>query len=240
MNRGRTGQIIPITSALRAWRGDGHALDFAAITEEDRIAWQRERELEVAQEREREARSTATEARKRLLLANGFPLRSVEHAIADDGNSATIAFLRTWDRADRCVVALAGANGVGKTVAATWWAMRAPIAPLFVRATTFARSSRYRAGDPADGGDPGKCRWIDAPALVFDDVADEDMGRGGALLTDLDELVDTYYGGKKALIITTNLPAAAFAERYGARIADRLRECGAFFEDDSPSRRGSP
>lgn len=243
VTRERTAKVIPITAALAAVREDGTMFDFESITDEDREAWRRRRDAEVARERALGERAAALEGRKRALLAAGFPLRAVEAAIADDGKSACVAFLREWNPADRCIVVLAGANGVGKTVAAAWWALHYTPIPMFVRATTFARSSRYRSGDPSDGGDPGKVKWIEAPSLVFDDVGDEEIDRRESLKTDINELVDTFYGNKKPLIITTNVPSKgtkdtpSFRQRYGARIADRIDESGIFFEDDAPSRR---
>jgi len=58
-------------------------------------------------------------------------------------------------------------------------------------------------------------------------------------MADLDELVDTYYGDQRPLLITTNLDREAFKSRYGQRIADRLRECGRWFSIASESLRGA-
>jgi hypothetical protein len=60
-------------------------------------------------------------------------------------------------------------------------------------------------------------------------------GREGSFLVDL---VDVFCGDCKPFVITTNCPNEKFVARYGERIVDRLRECGAFFEWSGPSLRG--
>lgn len=241
MSRARTGQVIPITAALGVIRDDGHMLDFESITDAERAAWRQRRDAEDDRERRRSERVVALDARRRGLIAAGFPLRAVEESLAADESGASIAFMRAWDPTERCIVVLSGPNGVGKTVAATWWALRAPVAPMFVRASTYARAPRY-GGEEATT----KAKWLGASALVFDDAGAEFLDEKGSLQVDLDELVDTFYGDRRTLVITSNLPsegtkrAPGFFERYGARLRDRIREGGLFFEDDGPSRRGAP
>ena len=77
--------------------------------------------------------------------------------------------------------------------------------------------------------------------LVLDDLGSEYMDAKGSLLTDLDELVDVFYGSlRRRLIITTNLTAAGFKTKYGDRIVSRMRDAGVWIELDAPSlRRGA-
>lgn len=235
MSRERTGQVIPITAALSAVRVDGERLDFETISDDEQAAWRLRREAEVARERARGAKTAALERRAGALIAAGFPRRAIDEALTADETAKSIALMRSWDPDKRCIVVLSGTNGVGKTVAAAWWAMRAPIAPMFVRASTFARAPRYGSDDAVT-----KARWISAPALVLDELGAEFLDGIGSLKVDIDELVDTFYGDGRPLVITTNMPSAVFAERLGERVVDRIRECGVFFEDDGPSRRGAP
>ena len=81
-------------------------------------------------------------------------------------------------------------------------------------------------------------RFKDAPLLVIDDLFSEYLDAKGFLQSLLDEIVDARYAGKLPTIITTNCNAAGFAERYGKRIIDRLREGGRFFACGATSLRG--
>lgn len=114
------------------------------------------------------------------------------------------------------VLVLCGGVGVGKSSAALLW-LQKQLGPLWwSSAADLARASRY---DKAPA-------WRDARAGVLDDLGTEYLDRHGAYLSDLDAIVNHYHGQMRPLVITTNLPAAAFKERYGERIASRLRECG--------------
>lgn len=160
----------------------------------------------------------------------GFPERAIVAAAAAKPTAA-IEKIKTWNHAEKCVLVLAGSPGCGKTVAATHWAMHNRPGATFVRASTFAASSRY---DRAE-----RNAWLKAQALVLDDLGGEYVDTKGSLMADLDELVDTYYGDQRPLLITTNLDREAFKSRYGQRIADRLRECGRWFSIASESLRGA-
>ena len=61
---------------------------------------------------------------------------------------------------------------------------------------------------------------------MLDDLGAEYVDAKGSFLVDLDELIDTYYGDERPLVITTNLTKDDFKARYGARIERRVRECG--------------
>lgn len=192
----------------------------------DRVSWTDEQwaanDAQIAADRDREAfapRATVNPSIAEVLAADGWPVRAVEAAGKLDETKGCIPQLRTWDADDRNVLVLSGQAGVGKTVGAAWWARQQPFSVLFVRASTFAASSRYdRAGE--------RDRLLNARALVLDDLGAEYADAKGSLVVDLDELVDTYYGDKRPLIITTNSTLAQFVDRYGQRIASRLTESG--------------
>ena len=63
-------------------------------------------------------------------------------------------------------------------------------------------------------------------------------GRGWRSM--LDELIDTFHGDRRPLLITTNCDVAGFKVRYGERIADRLRESGRWISVDGGSMRRKP
>lgn len=226
MTRERTGQVIPISAEIRRLApGD----DPAQVTDDELAAWRRRQAAADA------ARMARGDARAGALLAAGFPQRAVNFAATVDERHPVIARIRDWGgggRSDASIMILSGPKGCGKTVAAAWWALRHRPMPAFLRASTFAASSRYSRDD--------RERWMGAAALVLDDLGAEYADGKGSFLVDLDELVDVFYGDCRPLLITTNCGVDAFKARYGERIADRIRECGVFFEWSGPSFRGRP
>jgi DNA replication protein DnaC len=159
----------------------------------------------------------------------GWPKRALEAAAAADETKPALARVVAWKPTSECVLVLSGAPGCGKTTAAAHWAIRRWPTPAFLRATTFAASSRY--------DHERRSAWLDAEALVLDDLGSEYADTKGNFLVDLDELVDTFYGDKRPLVITTNCTDAVFKSRYGQRIVDRIRECGSWFSVNSTSLR---
>lgn len=157
------------------------------------------------------------------LIRKSFPRRAVDVALEADVQAPAIAQLAAWSRDhDHGIAVLSGATGCGKTVAVTWLALqkqgRGQIAPKFLRASEFAGLSRYDAD--------ARARWSTPWWLVLDDLGAEYLDAKGSFKTDLDELVDVFYAGKRTLVITTNCAADDFAARYGERVVDRLREAG--------------
>lgn len=153
-------------------------------------------------------------------IAAGFPLRALERAEHCDETAKAITRVKTWDTDKENVLVLAGPPGCGKTVAAAWWSLRRARPPVFLRSTAFAANSRFDAAK--------RDEWLKAGALVLDDLGTEYADTKGNYLVDLDELIDTFYGDRRPLLITTNCDDTTFKTRYGARIVDRVRECGAF------------
>lgn len=143
--------------------------------------------------------------------------------------TAAIAKLKTWDVTRKSIAVLSGSIGTGKTVAAAVWMFQEIRKLQFVRASAFAAMSRYAADS--------RRLLFTAEGLVLDDLGAEYQDAKGSFLVDLDELIDTYYGNQRPLIITTNLRAADFKARYGGRIEDRLRESAVWLSVAGPSLR---
>lgn len=218
----RRGDVIALGSAL--------GFEMPTLSDEE---WAR-RDAEVLARRaseEADARAERESAKIKRLTDAGFPLRAVDAARSADENRAVIQRIKGWDHATKSAIVLAGAPGCGKTVAATWWALRQNWPPMFLRATSFAASSRYDRDD--------RKAWFAAGALVLDDLGTEFLDAKGSFLVDLDELLDVFYGDRKPLVITTNVDVETFRQRYGARVVDRLRECGTWFECRERSGRGA-
>ena len=194
------------------------------------------------------------------------PLRIASGADYDEGRVAGyLASMRALDDGSTGgVVVLSDNPGSGKTAAAARWALTRPgvdrgqrFAPArFLRAAEFFRSSRYQRAD----GDPTTAtrdEILRYSALVLDDIGAEYADASGSYRVDFDELVDRYYADDRTLIITTNLlysspdaraalkargeqvdcEAPTFAERYGDRVSDRIRECGRWVSSAAASMR---
>lgn len=131
---------------------------------------------------------------------------------------------------------LSSAPGTGKSVAAAWWLLqesegRRPSSTPVRRWCRIGYLLRQSAYD-------GALEALAAPGpLVIDDLGTEYGDRGRYFLSRLDEFLDERYSQMRPTIITTNLKAEVFAERYGERIADRLEEEGRFEEFVLPSMR---
>jgi DNA replication protein DnaC len=191
-------------------------------------------DAKVAAERAESERQEAKDREANRIRAfenAGWPIRALEAAQAADQEQPAVLRALSWKPQEESVLVLSGQPGCGKTTAAAVWALKAcPWPPVFLRATSFAASSRYNHEQ--------RDEWLHAQALVLDDLGAEYADAKGNFLVDLDELIDTFYGDKRPLLITTNCTADEFKQRYGARIVDRIRECGAFYGIKIGSLRG--
>jgi DNA replication protein DnaC len=194
-----------------------------------------EHDAKVAAQRvesDRKASEDEQRARRSRLTDAGWPQRALDSAEAADVTKPAVARALGWDVAVESVLVLSGPPGCGKTTAAARWALTRNWSPRFLRATSFAASSRYDQEQ--------RDTWMRAGALVLDDLGAEYADTKGNFLVDLDELVDTFYGDKRPLLITTNCSAEDFKKRYGQRVVDRLRECGSWFSANNASLRRKP
>lgn len=139
-----------------------------------------------------------------------------------------------------CLV-LSGPKGCGKSTAAGWYLSQktwgqVSCPPKTRRWWTAARLARV------SGFNVEFEPIIQVPTMVIDDLGLEYMDKNGHFNSRLDEIIDERYSNYRPTVITTNLNAQAFKERYGARVADRIREGfshgGAFIEINHGSLRG--
>ena len=183
------------------------------------------------------ARASAVDVhRRRDVLGDpmgaGWPARALASALSADIRKPCVARVRSWDptEPDQNILVLSGSAGCGKTTAAAWWALQQVRPTKFLRATSFASRSKY--------DDDARAEWITASSLVLDDLGAEFSDGKGSFLSALDELIDTFYGSRRALIITTNSTLQDFERRYQDRVFTRLKECAVWFGDASESLRG--
>lgn len=197
------------------------------------------RDAEV--QRARDAAAVDPNDRLCRLEALGFPRRAIKAIRLGITPPESFTRLRDACGDDVGIVVLSGPKGTGKTVAATWWAAQRRDRVRFVRASELLASSRYDREARAE---------LLAHPLVLDDLGAEYADPKGSFVADLDELVDVFYGNMRPLIITTNIVKVErtpdgtvrhpFVERYGERIADRLRECGRWITMTGESMRRRP
>ncbi|HYF08108.1 MAG TPA: ATP-binding protein [Acetobacteraceae bacterium] len=196
--------------------------------------WQAKRAEELAH---LEARRKARVLRE--LEAIDVPVKDV--ALIKAGNLLETEAFAAVSLTDWKLLALSGGAGTGKTTAASCWlwsAVDAAIRDDFTGGRppmlflTAARLSRWPKYD-----DEQMRRVLKAHRLVIDDLGAEYVDKNGSYLSLLDEVVNERYANRRATLLTTNLEVGPFKERYGERIADRIREIGRFVSVGNKSMR---
>lgn len=139
------------------------------------------------------------------------------------------------------ILVLAGPKGVGKTVAAVLVADTAD--PPLVYGETWSPRQHpiFRHVSELIGlfrDTAARQRMSDAKVLVLDDLGVEYQDKNGIFLALLDALLNARYGAAGLTVITTNLSAGEFEQHVGARIYDRLRGRGDWWDCPGESLRG--
>lgn len=209
---------------------DGELADLLKVAEEAQAGLDDEIAAKRLEVEKRNEKAEADERRKRL-VADGIPLRSL---LALENASETYAIKRARefvnDAGDLGFLILSGPRGTGKTVAAVW--LCAERHGTFLDVARFCRINRY---DEAQMRPLETCRL-----LVLDDLGQEFSDVKGSFAATLDGLINARYGAMLQTAITTNLTADDFKARYGERVADRIRECGRFVNVTGESMRRKP
>lgn len=119
------------------------------------------------------------------------------------------------------LLVLGGSTGRGKTVAATWLAMR-------LDSTWWISAKDVRVGDAWDAM---RSRALKAANLVIDDLGQERMEWASG---ELGSLIESRFDKGRRTLVTTNLPPTSneqrvktFASVYGDRLFSRLNKEGA-------------
>lgn len=184
-------------------------------------------------------------AQRRVIDGLNLPIKDVD--IFAGGQLRATPSIKAVRESAATILVLAGPVGVGKTVAGSWWLwdfVHKPDnwrgrddwwdflpkkKPVFTTAAELARASRYE--------DEAMDKLLTSPRLVIDDLGSEYSDAKGFFRSLLDEVVNVRYCMRRPLLITTNISAEMFAERYGERTVDRLREFGEFVGIAGPSMR---
>jgi len=176
--------------------------------------------------------SPAEHAMRRLARA-GVPVDSLETARKPRTTKALAAAESWWagDKGAKPALVLAGPAGCGKSVASAWAALRwgeewpwnslpsGPQRPAFVWLGGLALRQ-------IGGFDATAALVLDnaeaAHLLAIDDAAREGTAKAIQALSDV---VQARCDRRRLTILTTNTDGAAFRQRYGNALADRLRGC---------------
>jgi DNA replication protein DnaC len=191
------------------------------------------------------AKEEAIEDRKRRdqvaaqLIELGVPQKDIVAIAAGTlQDNRPMRLVQEFDQRSASLLVMAGVPGCGKTTAAGWWLATSErvvatyltlTRPCFITVARLQRLSRYN--------DEQMQRIEKAKRLVIDDLGAEYVDEKGSFQATVDALVNARYEHVLPTIITTNLTADAFKERYGARVADRIRELGRFVSINATSYR---
>lgn len=203
-----------------------------------------EEQKRIDDERKSAAETALKEAQRRELAALG--LSEKDHELLSSGVVTETLAVQAVRSSGVRLTALSGGPGSGKTTAGAVWladlvmersswsgidgalpAFRAKA--MFVTAAKLSRWPRY--------DDDAMNRILKSTRLVIDDLGAEYVDKSGSYLSLLDEVINERYANKRATLLTTNLRADEFKDRYGERIADRIREVGKFVVVGSSSMR---
>jgi hypothetical protein len=188
-----------------------------------------------------EAEQAAKEATRIADVLDGWGVpKRIRLTLAQPQTTKAIETVADWIAAGErawCLI-LSADKGLGKSTAAGWWlaqvAKAAEVAPSPFRrwwpAAEIAALDFY--------GEDYK-RLCECASLVIDDLGVEYSDQKGAFQAKLDRLLDARYREFRRTLITTNLAGKDFAERYGGRILDRMREGAVWAGIKGQSMRGA-
>lgn len=167
---------------------------------------------------------------------------------ASVATGSLLAARRFVDDGERWFLALIGASGIGKSLAATY------VLQEFVRRYPWNAQATGISQEPAvylSAADlTGATAWEEnhrsrmraaegAKLLVVDDMGDEGTPVGIAALV---RLLMARADDKRRTVLTSNLTRDGFVRRYGAALADRLKVCAVTpnLADEKSLRRRAP
>ena len=159
------------------------------------------------------------------LRFQGMPQRIIDTLQSSPRDTSAIIAVKKFIEAPKeawCLV-LAGPKGCGKSTAGAYylWSKTRSMTnapPKDMRWWTASRVARV------SGYNDHLEKMMSVSMMVIDDLGVEYLDKNGYFNHRLDELIDDRYSNYRKTIITTNLNSEDFQARYGARVADRIRE----------------
>lgn len=203
--------------------GDADFLRRVVVKRPEPVEWepiQRRPEPPASSEQRERLRTLEVDpdAARLAMWSPGECPRMKGHPGSEAAATAVERFLE--DKKLRLLV-LGGSTGRGKTVAATWLAMR-------LDATWWISAKDVRVGDAWDAM---RSRALKAANLVIDDLGQERMEWASG---ELGSLIESRFDKGRRTLVTTNLPPTSneqrvktFASVYGDRLFSRLNKEGA-------------
>jgi DNA replication protein DnaC len=177
---------------------------------------------------QREADEAARKARGKMLAEAGVPEPHIGALLSGNADrSAAMAEVAAFQKSGRNILLLCGDRGVGKSFAAA--SVLDPGGGLYLRAPKLARLSDY---------DKDAFAAIEsARVLVVDDLGQEFADKKEFFISRFDDLISCRYDSGRTTVLTANMSKEVFKERYGERVADRIREVGMVSTIRGESRR---
>ena len=159
------------------------------------------------------------------LRFQGMPQRIIDTLQSAPKDTSALMAVKEFMEAPKeawCLV-LSGPKGCGKSTAGAYYLWNktrsmAASPPKDMRWWTAARVARV------SGFNDHLEKMMSVSVMVIDDLGVEYLDKNGYFNHRLDELIDDRYSNYRKTIITTNLNSEDFQTRYGARVADRIRE----------------
>lgn len=178
---------------------------------------------------EEDKRRREDEAARKLLRARWLeadvPERVMRTLGATPEQTTAMQAAAKFLAGDATFLVLVGGTGTGKTTAGVEALMRLskPSTGMFIQASRCGQLGLFSDEDKAVLGDMRR-----VACLLIDDLGSEFLSENSVWRGLVDGILDARYSGMLRTIITTNLDFPALAERYGRRVADRLRHDSVF------------
>jgi DNA replication protein DnaC len=233
------------SSRATGLRGGGALLaDWEEAVEENEAREQAKKAKEA-----KERADAAREQRRTVEIPNAFldagaARRDIRQWLAG-GYSETASLVEARDLlanpGTQPFLVLAGAVGTGKTCGVTLALLEhaakaerwlASDVPCFWNAAAMALGSLL-----GHAGEEKLAQGCAASVLVIEDLGSEAMVGADVWLAMVGVVLDARYRDEALTIITTNCSMDALRKRYGARVADRLRQCARLKGSDKDSMR---
>lgn len=138
-----------------------------------------------------------------------------------DKSVEPLSFVLEHNFTAKWLVALAAETDTGKTTAGVVLALRSSLDVVYVTAPALARAAHFPSAAE---------RYLNARALLVDDLGLEPLDEKGKVRSLLTEISDVFSNGRRLLVVTSNVLGRDVERRYGERFAVRWRRCGVWQE----------